>query len=86
MKQWRCYIIGYKPEWSEQNQELCEKLIEEADLCIIEERGVKIGHDFSTYTIIPGKGKKDDDIPNHLTCIGHEHGGKIAIVIDKYSN
>lgn len=79
MSRYRAYVLGFKPEWSNANQNLCKRLIAESDFCIKRAEGIAIGENVSTYTISEGK-PGSISIPRDLVCVGHEYDGKIVLI------
>jgi len=76
-KELRCYLIGFNQPWSQENQDLCRRLIEGADFCATAPEGIPVGSTFRTIVLQKGK----DEVPTEVRCIRHEHGGKVIIVL-----
>jgi len=78
-RRYRAYVLGFRQEWANANQNLCKRLIAESDFCIARAEGIAIGEDVSTYTIKAGK-VGSIGIPRNIKCIGHEYEGKVVII------
>ncbi len=81
MTRWKAYVLGFNPEWSNANQNLCKRLIAESDFCIKRAEGIAIGENISTYTLVDGK--PNVNIPRNMFCVGHEYNGKVVLLSDK---
>lgn len=86
------YLVGYPaPGWYDSegrvaNEELARRLIRESDFVAIAQDGIPIGHRVETVTLQPGGNGVAPPTGSVLVCVGHQHGGKVALLSDEAGN